>query len=75
LLQGGVAPNQLAAITLYRQQIKTLQQTLEATGIDGVEIITADKSQGRDKDCVVVSMVRSNDRGSVRSLEAYDSLV
>ena len=66
LLQGGVAPDQVAAITLYRQQIKLLQHTLEATGIDGVEIITADKSQGRDKDCVVVSMVRSNDRGSVR---------
>lgn len=67
LLRSGVAPSQLAAITLYRQQIKLLQHTFEAKGVEGIEIITADKSQGRDKDCVIVSMVRSNAHGSVRS--------
>lgn len=71
LLQGGVDPAQLAAITLYRQQIKLLQHTLEATGIESVEIITADKSQGRDKDCVIVSMVRSNGHGSVRPGDSH----
>jgi AAA domain len=27
--------------------------------------MTADKSQGRDKDCIIISMVRSNDAGNV----------
>ena len=31
-----------------------------------VEVLTADKSQGRDKECIVVSMVRSNDQRKVR---------
>lgn len=30
-----------------------------------VEIITADKSQGRDKECIVLSMVKSNSLGNV----------
>lgn len=32
-----------------------------------VEVLTADKSQGRDKECIIVSMVRSNDEGKVCS--------
>ncbi|CDZ96213.1 DNA replication helicase [Phaffia rhodozyma] len=64
----GLMPCQVAVITLYRQQIKLLQQKLEANINQGVEILTADKSQGRDKDCVIVSMVRSNEQGSVGEL-------
>jgi DNA replication ATP-dependent helicase Dna2 len=30
-----------------------------------VEVLTADKSQGRDKDCIIISMVRSNELGNV----------
>lgn len=34
-----------------------------------IEVLTADKSQGRDKDCIIISMVRSNDLGSVSRLQ------
>ena len=37
-------------------------------GEEQVEVLTADKSQGRDKECVIVSMVRSNDEGRVCSV-------
>jgi len=30
-----------------------------------VEILTADKSQGRDKECILISLVRSNEDGNV----------
>ncbi|KAG8741435.1 Tripartite DNA replication factor [Ceratobasidium sp. 414] len=37
-------------------------------GHQGVEILTADRSQGRDKDCIIISMVRSNEDGSIGDL-------
>ena len=55
-------------ITPYRQQIKLLSVLVHAR-YPGVEVLTADQSQGRDKDCIILSMVRSNDAGNV-SLEA-----
>jgi DNA replication ATP-dependent helicase Dna2 len=50
-------------ITPYRQQIKILSAMLQ--DMKAIEVLTADKSQGRDKDCIIISMVRSNDLGSV----------
>lgn len=63
LLRCGVSQNQIGVISLYRQQVKLLSNLLEAR--KGVEILTADRSQGRDKDCIIVSLVRSNDAGQV----------
>ena len=84
LLKCGVKKSQVGVISLYRQQVKLLDALLNGgeakheeqrghvcdddTG--PVEIWTADKSQGRDKDCVVVSLVRSNEAGSVCVLSA-----
>ncbi|THU76580.1 Dna2-domain-containing protein [Dendrothele bispora CBS 962.96] len=67
LLRSGVTPDQIGIISPYRQQIKLLTQKLE-TRREGLEILTADKSQGRDKDCIIISMVRSNDDGHVGDL-------
>ena len=64
LLRSGVREEQIGIISLYRQQIKLLSHHLQ--GHDGIEILTADRSQGRDKDCIIISMVRSNDAEQVR---------
>ncbi|KAI0290851.1 AAA domain-containing protein [Multifurca ochricompacta] len=61
LLRSGIRAEQIAIVTLYRQQIKLLSHFL--SGYPDVEILTADRSQGRDKDCIIISMVRSNDKG------------
>ncbi|BGP19447.1 hypothetical protein JCM10213_006267 [Rhodosporidiobolus nylandii] len=62
----GVPEQDIGVITPYRQQIKRLARELE--GFSGVEVLTADRSQGRDKEVIIVSLVRSNNAGSVGDL-------
>ncbi|KIJ63491.1 hypothetical protein HYDPIDRAFT_175890 [Hydnomerulius pinastri MD-312] len=66
LLHSGIEQRQIGVMSLYRQQIKLLSHLLQDK--KDIEILTADKSQGRDKDCIIVSMVRSNDHGQVGDL-------
>ncbi|EGO00519.1 hypothetical protein SERLA73DRAFT_178352, partial [Serpula lacrymans var. lacrymans S7.3] len=68
LLLSGVPVGEVGVISLYRQQLKLLVSMLEGRGGKGVEVITVDRSQGRDKDCVIVSMVRSNENGQIGEL-------
>jgi hypothetical protein len=63
LTASGVKQEDIAVITPYRQQIKLLTGLF--VDLPRVEILTADKSQGRDKDCVLISLVRSNEVGYV----------
>lgn len=63
LIRSGVPQSQVGIISLYRQQIKLLSHLLYER--KEVEILTADRSQGRDKECIIISMVRSNDSGQV----------
>lgn len=66
LLNSGVSECDIGIIAVYRQQIKLLSHLLQDR--QGIEILTADRSQGRDKECIIISMVRSNDGGNVRPL-------
>ena len=63
LLGCGVGQHQIGVISLYRQQLKLLSYLLQDR--KELEILTADRSQGRDKDCIIISMVRSNSEGKV----------
>ena len=73
LLRSGIEERQIGIMSLYRQQIKLLSYLLQDRKL--IEILTADKSQGRDKDCVIISMVRSNDHGQVRSSRSVPPFV
>ncbi|CAL1710756.1 unnamed protein product [Somion occarium] len=66
LLRCGIEQQQIGVISLYRQQIKLLSYLLEDW--KDIEILTADRSQGRDKDCIIISMVKSNDLGQIGDL-------
>ncbi|KAI0635451.1 Dna2-domain-containing protein [Trametes polyzona] len=66
LLGCGVQQDQIGILSLYRQQIKLLSYLLQDR--KKLEILTADRSQGRDKDCIIISMVRSNDNGQIGEL-------
>lgn len=63
LVRSGINESKIGVISLYRQQVKLLQNMLQNR--PAVEVLTADRSQGRDKDVIIISLVRSNDDGLV----------
>lgn len=63
LLEAGVHKEHIAVITPYSAQVRALRERLG--GHEGLEIGTVDGLQGREKEAVVVSLVRSNERGEV----------
>jgi ATP-dependent RNA/DNA helicase IGHMBP2 len=62
LLELGLAPEQIAVIAPYSVQGKLLRDLLP---VPGLEIDSVDGFQGREKEAVVLSMVRSNPEGEV----------
>jgi superfamily I DNA and/or RNA helicase len=62
LLAGGLAARDLAVITPYAAQARHLREQL---AIEGLEIDTVDGFQGREKEAVVISLVRSNATGEI----------
>ncbi|KAL2868123.1 putative DNA helicase [Aspergillus lucknowensis] len=59
LVQAGVRPEDIAVITPYNGQLAVLSQMLREK-YPGLELGSVDGFQGREKDAVVVSLVRSN---------------
>ena len=72
LVRSGVSPRSIGIITFYRSQLALLRQELKEVAGSGagaeVEMHTADKFQGRDKEVVVLSCVRSNDAHNIGDL-------
>jgi superfamily I DNA and/or RNA helicase len=62
LLAAGVPASGIAVITPYAAQVRLLRSLLT---IDGLEIDTVDGFQGREKEAVVISLVRSNSNGEL----------
>jgi ATP-dependent RNA/DNA helicase IGHMBP2 len=62
LLDAGLPPLELAVITPYAAQAAHVR---EALGVPEVEVDTVDAFQGREKEAVLVSLVRSNPEGQV----------
>lgn len=58
LLRRGVTQSHIGVIAHYRKQTDLISQKLSQ--YRDIEILTADKSQGRDKECVLMSFTRSN---------------
>lgn len=57
LKEHGLQPNQIGVITPYNAQVNLIKLLLEG---EQVEISTVDGFQGREKECIIISMVRSN---------------
>jgi superfamily I DNA and/or RNA helicase len=62
LLAAGLPPRDIAVIAPYAAQVRLLRGLLLA---DGLEIDTVDGFQGREKEAVVISLVRSNGEGQI----------
>lgn len=65
LLSRGVAPTDLAIIAAYSAQARRLRDLLKSERAAGVEVGTVDGFQGREKEVVIVDLVRSNDHGEL----------
>ena len=55
-----VLPTQIAVITPYQAQVTLLASVLRPAYGTDIEIGTVDGMQGREKEAVVISLVRSN---------------
>ena len=61
----GVSPKEIAVISPYDAQVQRLRDALGDRLELGLEVDTVDGFQGREKDVVIVSLVRSNEDGEV----------
>jgi len=61
-----VAPEDIGVISPYDDQVELLKEKLD---VEGLEIKTVDGFQGRQKDVIVLSFVRSNQEGNIGFLE------
>jgi DNA replication ATP-dependent helicase Dna2 len=72
LIRSGISPRSVGIITFYRSQLALLRQEIKAiagsSATAELEIYTADKFQGRDKEVVIVSCVRNNDVNNIGDL-------
>ena len=62
LLDAGIAPEEIAVIAPYSAQVRFLRDRCKN---NNVEIDTVDGFQGREKEAVLISLVRSNAQGEV----------
>jgi DNA replication ATP-dependent helicase Dna2 len=62
----GVPDNEIGVMTHYRSQLSLLKEKLR--GHTGVEMHTTDRFQGRDKEVIVLSLVRSNEACNIGDL-------
>jgi predicted DNA helicase len=62
LMECGVAAEAIGVIAPYAAQVRHLRELLP---IAGLEIDSVDGFQGREKEAIVITLVRSNDRGEI----------
>ncbi|EEA20373.1 DNA replication helicase Dna2, putative [Talaromyces marneffei ATCC 18224] len=67
LISSGISPREIGVITFYRSQLALLRQSLRQYSNE-LEMHTTDKFQGRDKEIVILSCVRSNNDKQVGEL-------
>ena len=71
LLKGGIAPEQIGVITPYEGQRSHIVQHMSRTGsmkrslYEELEVASVDSFQGREKDYIILSCVRSNDHQGI----------
>lgn len=67
LLTVGVPASEIGVMTHYRSQLSLLKHGLRGHG-GAIEMHTADRFQGRDKEVVILSLVRSNEACNIGDL-------
>ncbi|KAL5497984.1 hypothetical protein ACEPAH_2915 [Sanghuangporus vaninii] len=69
LVAAGIYLSQIAIITPYQAQVTYISSLLSGTYSGELEIGTVDGMQGREKEAIIISLVRSNDKREVGFLK------
>lgn len=69
LLGRGVPAQDIAVITPYHAQVRLLRELLRQPLAQGLDLGTVDSFQGREKEVILVDLVRSNERGELGFLQ------
>jgi superfamily I DNA and/or RNA helicase len=64
-IDSGLPPDRIGVITPYSAQSAALRRLLEAELARGLEVDSVDGFQGREKEAILISLVRSNESGEV----------
>jgi len=62
LVEAGIPARDIGVITPYAAQVRLLRERIE---LEGLEIDSVDGFQGREKEAIIISFVRSNPRGEI----------
>ncbi|EFJ52473.1 hypothetical protein VOLCADRAFT_79084 [Volvox carteri f. nagariensis] len=65
LVQRRISPHNIGIITPYNAQVALLKELRQEQAATALEISSVDGFQGREKEAIIISMVRSNDSGEV----------
>ncbi|MFB6204145.1 MAG: IGHMBP2 family helicase [Candidatus Nanohaloarchaea archaeon] len=66
LIEGGLEEGQVAVISPYEDQVDLIDRKL---GREDLEVDTVDGFQGREKEAVIISLVRSNEQNDIGFLK------
>lgn len=61
LLESGVKHEDIGIISPYNAQVSLIKQKLFLEQIEGIEVSTVDGFQGREKQVIIITLVRSNE--------------
>jgi len=73
LAAGDLSPEDVGVISPYSGQVRLIRQLFDKA-VEGLEIKSVDGYQGREKEIIVLSTVRSNTEGNVGFLSDYRRL-
>ncbi len=73
MVDAGVDAEAIGVITFYQGQVKMLDKIFQKHGLS-VEVNSVDGFQGREKEIIVLSTVRSNEKGKIGFLKDYRRL-
>lgn len=67
----GVSAGHVAILTPYSKQVALIKALLARAEVIAPDVSTVDGIQGREKECIVMSLVRSNASGEVGFLKDW----
>ena len=69
LIRSGVRSTQIGVITFYALQVDTIKQHLSSNNLSSIKVSSVDGFQGQEKEVIILSAVRSNNKGIIGFLK------